>query len=160
MFLFDGYGFTGLKAFTIQEDRKIINKILQGVEKFNKKDNILTLISLKFSINAYQNLSHAEILELSSIAADFFHLISEFEKVKNIKNKVTFYLVDDQLQESTSDTCGMFRLYFYKNLFDPLHNSNIVNDHQLTKDTVLKLLNELFSLNGQENEVRVERCRT
>ena len=112
---------------------------------------------MKFSISAYQNLSHAEILELSSIAADFFHLISEFEKVKNIENKVRFYLVDDQLQELTSDTCGMFRLYFCKNLFDPLHNSNIVNDHQLTKDTVLKLLNELFSLNGQENEVRVER---
>ena len=105
----------------------------------------------------YRNLSHAEILELSSTAKDLFHLISKFGKVNNIKNEITLYLVDDQLQESTSDTCGMFQLYFYKNVFDPLHNSNIINDDKLTKDTVLKLLNELFSLNRQENEATVER---
>ena len=41
LLLFDSYGFTGLKAFIMQDDRNIINKILCGVEKFNKKDNIV-----------------------------------------------------------------------------------------------------------------------
>ena len=27
-------------------------------------------------------------------------------------------LLDDQLQELTTDTCGIFQLYFYKSLFD------------------------------------------
>ena len=51
----------------------------------------------------------------------------------------------------------MFQLYFYQNLFDPLNNSKIINQNKLTKDTVLKLLNEFFSLNRQKNEARVER---
>ena len=142
--MFDSYEFTGLKAFIIQENRKTVGKILYDVQKFNRKDNIVTLVSLKFSINAYRNLSHTEILELSSTAADLFHLIREFGKVNNIKNEITLCLVDDQLRESTSDACGMFQLYFYKNLFDPLHNRKIINDEQLTKETVLKNLNELF----------------
>ena len=50
----------------------------------------------------------------------------------------------------------MFQLYFYQNLFDPLNNSKIINQNKLTKDTVLKLLNEFFSLNRQKNEARVE----
>ena len=50
LFLFDSYGFTGLKTFIIQDNRKIINKILYGIEKFSKKDNTETLISLKFSL--------------------------------------------------------------------------------------------------------------
>lgn len=90
LFLFDSYGFTGLKDFIIQDERKIMNKVLYGVKKFNKKDNIVTLISLKFSINSYQNLNHTEILELSSTAAELFHLISEFANVNNKKMKSHF----------------------------------------------------------------------
>lgn len=123
LFLFDSYGFTGLKDFIIQQKRKIINKVLYGVKKFNKKDNIVTLISLKFSINSYQNVNHTEILELSSTAAELFHLISEFANVNKIKNEVTLC---HTFQESISDTCGIFFLNFYKNLFDPLHNDNII----------------------------------
>ena len=56
----------------------------------------------------------------------------------------------------TSDTCSMFQLYFYKILLDPLHNSDIINDDNLTKNTVVKLLNEFFSLKRQESKSRVE----
>ena len=51
--------------------------------------NIVTLISLKFSISSCQNLSHAEILEFTSTASDVLHLISEYEKVSNIKTEIT-----------------------------------------------------------------------
>ena len=38
---------------------------------------------------------------------------------------------DDQLQELTTGTCGIFQLYFYKHLFDPDSDSKILNDEFL-----------------------------
>lgn len=64
--------------------------------------------------------------------------------------------MNDQFQESTSDTCGIFQLHFYKNFFDPLHSSKVTNNDKLIMDTILKLLNEFFSSNRQENETRVK----
>ena len=61
-------------------------------------------------------------------------------------------LYDDQLQELTTDTCGIFQLYFYKNLFDPVRDSKIIDDEFLIKKTVTKLLNETFSTNKETNE--------
>ena len=63
-----------------------------------------------------------------------------------------FILLDDQLQELTADTCGIFQLYFYKNLFDPVRDSKIIDDEFLTKKTVKTLLNEIFSTNKETNE--------
>ena len=61
----------------------------------------------------------------------------------------------DQLQELTTDMCGIFQLYFYKNLFDPFRDSKIIDDKFLTKKTlatVTTLLNEIFSTNKETNE--------
>ena len=44
-------------------------------------------------------------------------------------------LLDDQLQELTTDTCGIFQSYFYKNLFEPSADSKIINDEFLRKQT-------------------------
>ena len=48
--MFYSFGFEGFKEFVIQDDQKIINKIFYGVEKFDKKDNKITLVTLRFSI--------------------------------------------------------------------------------------------------------------
>ena len=37
IFLFDSFGFEGFKQFIMQDDRKLLNKILFGIEKFEKK---------------------------------------------------------------------------------------------------------------------------
>ena len=37
-------------------------------------------------------------------------------------------LLDDQLQELATSTCGIFQLYLYKNLFDPVSDSKIIDD--------------------------------
>ena len=42
-------------------------------------------------------------------------------------------IVEDQLQELTTYTCGIFELYFYKNLFNPLSDNKITNDEFLLK---------------------------
>ena len=60
-------------------------------------------------------------------------------------------LDDQQLQELTTSACGIFQLYFYKNLFDPVSDSKIIDDEFLTKKTAT-LLNEIFSTNEETNE--------
>ena len=37
IFLFDSFGFEGFKEFILQDDQKVLSKILYGIEKFNKK---------------------------------------------------------------------------------------------------------------------------
>ena len=64
-------------------------------------------------------------------------------------------LTDDKIQEIYSDTCGLFQLYFYKNLFDPSENSKILNDEHLSKKTVETLLNEMFSTDKNEKKRKV-----
>lgn len=87
------------------------------------------MASLKFSIETYERLSKETKWKLSRTVIDLFHVINEFAKVYNIKKEVTLYLVDDQLQEWESNTCGFFQLYFYTNLFNPLQDSQILNDN-------------------------------
>ena len=60
--MFDSFGFEGLKEFIIQDDQKIINKIFYGVEKFDKKGNKITLMTLGFSIPEYKKLKNFDNL--------------------------------------------------------------------------------------------------
>ena len=65
-------------------------------------------------------------------------------------------MVEDKIQDLNSSTCGIFQLHFYENLFNPDKNSRIQNDSKLKKSTVEMLLNELFSLDEKENEIKME----
>ena len=68
LFLSDSYGFTGFKTFIIDDDKNIANKVLCGINKFIKKDDIIMLIS----VEAYENLNRSELTKLSTTAAKFF----------------------------------------------------------------------------------------
>ena len=46
IFLIDSFGFEGFKEFILKDDQKVLNKILYGIEKFNKRGNKITLKSL------------------------------------------------------------------------------------------------------------------
>ena len=39
-------------------------------------------------------------------------------------------ILENDLQELTSPTCGIFQLYFYKNLFDPSIQSTILQQEK------------------------------
>ena len=116
LFVFDSYDFLCFKAFIEQDDGSVINKILYDTKKFNKKDNIVTLVTVTCSRKNFEKLSQNEFLKLSSITATYF-TFNEFAELTRIKDEVILHFVDDQLQSKTSDTCGIFQLYFYKNLF-------------------------------------------
>ena len=64
-------------------------KVLKGHDLTNRKDDKLTLIQLKFSMNGYKNLTQKKVFNLSNTAQDFFYLIYSFGKNKNITNFVT-----------------------------------------------------------------------
>ena len=65
-------------------------------------------------------------------------------------------MIEDRIQDLNSSTCGIFQLHFYENLFNPDKNSKIQNESKLKKSTVEMLLNELFSLDEKENEIKME----
>ena len=65
-------------------------------------------------------------------------------------------MIEDRIQDLNSSTCGIFQLHFYENLFNPDKNSKIQNENKLKKSTVEMLLNELYSLAGKENEIKME----
>ena len=112
------------------------------------------MVTLKFSMREYEKIRNGH--RLTTTTQDLLHLMYEFGKLHKIKDVVTVHLVDNQLQEIETDTCGIFQLYFYVNLFTPLENSSIVNDKKLSKSTLEKLLNEIFYLDRDKNENLVE----
>ena len=110
IFLFDSFGFEGFKEFILDDDRKALNKILFGIEKFKKNDNKVTLVTLKFSMREYEKIRNSH--RLMTTTQDLLYLMYEFGKLNKINDIVTMHLVDDQLQKIEMDTCGIFQLYF------------------------------------------------
>ena len=154
IFMFDSFNFKGSKEFIIQEDEKIINKIFYSVENFDKKDNKITLVTLSFSFPEYKKLKNFD--KLSKTTVDLLHLLNEYGKKYSLKNEVNLHLVDDQLQMIEKGTCGMYQIYFYVNLFNLLENNGILNEKNLNRRTIEKLLNQILSTDRQENESRIE----
>ena len=68
IFFFDSFGLDGLKQFIIQEDKKIIDKILIGIEQMNRTDQKITLCKIKFNLGSCKKLSKKEIDSLSDNA--------------------------------------------------------------------------------------------
>ena len=124
--------------------------MLFNLNKFGKNDRKITLISLTFSMREYEKIK--DLKELKTTTQDLLHLMYEFGKLHKMENEVTVFSLDDQLQKIETDTCGVFQLYFYYNLFNPLKGSSIVQDSVISKHTIEKLLNEIFSLNKERNE--------
>ena len=66
--------------------------------------------------------------QLTDTAQIFFHLLEQFAKLKKT-NCMNLLILKNTLQNLTTSTCGLFQLYFYKNLFAPEEQSKILN-HQ------------------------------
>ena len=68
---------------------------------------------------------------------------------------MNIWMIKDRLQDLESSRCGIFQIYFYENLFNPDKNSKIQRETKLKK-TVEILLNEIFSPDDRENEIKME----
>ena len=154
--LFDSYGFIGFKFFILSNDKAIVDKILYNVNNFNKKDNKINLVTVTFSVDASEKLKENELNALTETARDLYYTLAEFAEYNSMTNEMKLLFVDDELQKLNTDPCGNYQVYFYKNLFDPLKSSKIQLHNKLTKKTIDILLHEIFTLDLDENERRVE----
>ena len=150
IFLFDSFGLDGLKHFIVQENRKIVEKILFGTEKMTRTDNKITLCKTQFNGNACKNLSKKELDFLNDTATNVFRFVLAFGNKLKLRNFVNIWTVEDRVQDLDSSTCGIFQIYFYDNLFNPDKNSKIQDKTRLNKKTIETLLNELFVLDNQD----------
>ena len=159
IFFFDSFGLDVLKQFIIQDDKKTVHKILVGIEQMKRTDQKITLCKIKFNLEACSKLSKKKKKKkfdsLSDTARDFFYFVQAFGIKLKLKSFVNIWMVEDQIQDLESNTCGIFQLYFYENMFNPDQSSKIQNDTKLKKSTVETLLNELFSLDDKENEIKM-----
>ena len=124
------------------------------MDKINKNDKKINLTYVRFDIVEFKRTNKSA---LTSTAQDFFHSLNEFAKIHNT-DYVDIYMVDDQIQNIKTDTCGLFQLCFYINLF--ILNLLLKTKHliyrKFIKLNLSNLLNELFSTNTVQNEEIVE----
>ena len=62
----------------IQDDKKVIEKILLGTEELTRMNNEITLVDITFSLNACKNLTKNELDDLSDTARELFHFVQSF----------------------------------------------------------------------------------
>ena len=118
----------------------------------NRTDQKITLCKIKFNLGACKELSKEEIDSLSDTARDFFYFVQVFGIKLKLRSFVNIWMVEDRIQDLESCTCGISQLYVYENLFS---NSKIQSKTKFKKTTVETLLNELFSLDDKENEIKM-----
>ena len=139
-----------MKHFIVSDDEKIVRKGLKGIETIDQKDKKLTLCKLKFSMNAYEKLAENKIKKLSESAQDFFHLIHNLGKNKQLTNFVKVWVFESPIQMPKTVTCGPFQIYFYENLFFPDKNSKVHSYKKLTNSATETLINEPFTLDQEK----------
>ena len=96
---------------------------------------------MRFSVSTWENMPHTKKEQLTKMAENFFHLLQQ------------------PVQDLTSSNCGIFQLYFYKNLFDPNKKSKIINHENLKKRTIEVIFNETFSTDVNENEYLIKKFK-
>ena len=103
-----------------------------------------------------KNCQKKKLIRLAKPLETFFYFVQAFGTKLKLRSFVNIWMVEDRIQDLDSATCGIFQIYFYENLFNPDENSKIQGETKLKKSTVEMLLNELFSLDHRENEIKME----
>ena len=130
----DSFGVDALKNFIIQDDKKVIKKILFGADQVKRIDDKITLVNTKFNLNACKNLSKKERDALSDATTNCFHFFQAFGN--KLKLLVNIWMVEDRVPDLDSVMCGIFQIYFSDNLFNPDQNSKIQDKKRLNKKAI------------------------
>ena len=142
-----------MKHFIVSDNKKFVGKVLKGLELADQKDNKLTLVKLKFSMDSYEKLAENETKKLLETAQDFISYT--VLKKKNITNFVNLWMLEDSIQKPTTVSCGSFQLYFYENFFFFRRKQQLPSYKKLTNTALETLLNELLTLNLENNEQKI-----
>ena len=128
----------------------MVEQILLGTEQLTRTGKKILLVNIKFSLNAYKNLSKNESDNLCDTARDFFYFVQSFGYKLKLRDFVNFWVVEDRIKDLDTVKCRIFQIYFYNNLFNPDQNSEIQNKKRVNKKRIEISLNKLFVLNDQE----------
>ena len=90
--------------------------------------------------------------QLTDTAQNFFHLLEQFAKLKKT-HCINTLILENQIQDLPTSTCGHFQLHFYKNLLDPDEKSKIITHKTLNKSTLQTIMNEIFSTDIKEKNL-------
>ena len=116
----DSLDLDGFKVFILYNDERTIGELLFNFKKYkiSLTDQKITLCEMKFSVSTWENIPHTKKERLTTMAQIFFHLLQKFAKLKKT-NDMNILILEQPVQELASSNCGIFQLYFYKNLFNP-----------------------------------------
>ena len=155
--MLNSFGLEGFKLFIVDNDETIIEELRLNFRKckMSLTNQKITLCTRKFSTNTWEKLAHQKKEQLTEVAQNFFHLLTQFAKLKKT-NTMNILIVENDLQSLTTWTCGFFQLYIYKNIFDPEEKSKIINHEILNKTTIEAILNEIFTIDIEQNEHVIE----
>ena len=109
--LFDSFGIKGLKNFIVQNNEKILSKILKGLENLKETKSEVNLVKVNFVKNSYNKLSGGEKAALSKTCLDFLHFVESFAEYES-QGIIHLWLLEDPIKDLNSDTCGYFQTYF------------------------------------------------
>ena len=116
LFFCDTFAVDDLKNFIIQDNKKVAEKIHFGAEQLTRMDKKITLLNIKFKLNACKNLPQKNLDDLSNTARDFFDFIQSFGNNLKLRHFVNACILEDGNQDLDSVTFGIFKIYFYSNL--------------------------------------------
>ena len=77
-----------------------------------RTDNKITLVNIKFNLNACKSLNNKELDALSDAATNSFHSAQAFGNKLELLDFVTKLMVEGRVQDLNSVTCGIFQIYF------------------------------------------------
>lgn len=111
-FFLDLFRVAALKNVVIQEDKKFIQEILQGIEKMTRGDNQQTLVKVNFLLKAFTSLKTSSYDNLNTTSPVFFHFVEGFGKLHGAKHFIYIWMLEDLIQKLETSTCGPFQLHF------------------------------------------------
>ena len=125
--------------------------MLKGIQNLKEDKAEVNLVKVNFSANSYNRLLQHEKDSLSETAIEFLHFLESFAQYEN-QYLIHLWLLEDNIQDINTNTCGPFQIYFYKNVFFQDSDSILHERKRLTYDVVQEFLKELFTTNTDENE--------
>ena len=87
LLLFDSHGLEGFEYFIVDNDEKIIDKLLYNFEncKIDDANTKINLCTMTFDTNVWDKLPKNKKSQLNETATYFFHLLYQFAKLKQSK---------------------------------------------------------------------------
>ena len=105
--LFNSFRIKGLKNFIVKDDEKIVAKVLKRVKNLKEDKTQINLVNVNFFKNSYSKLSEGEKAALSETCTDFLHFLESFADYES-QSLIHLWLLEDPIQDVTTNTCGYF----------------------------------------------------